>query len=122
MFKNYWNFGAQNGLAGVEGTYRDVDNCTGQEQYIPDPVNPAILSDAQILYTLRTSRRARQDFRKVFPTLLQEEKDRLTELLEKNPLESSLVVDDQRLADLSQSRMIKASLIRTCGRRGGGGF
>ena len=117
---SYWTFDGKNGLAGVEGTLEALsDDCFGRSVYHPDPDNPAVLSADSILYALRTSRQARYDFRRIFPTLLPEEQDRLTALLEANPRVSALVEDDKAAADRIQSRAIRGIPVRTTGPRGG---
>lgn len=119
---SYWTFNGEVGLKGVEGTLELLDPCYGRYVFHPDPNNPAVLSDDVILYALRTSRRARADFRRLFPTLLPDEQARLTTLLENNPRVSALMEDDQRFADRVQSNEIRSIPVRTSGRRGGKGF
>ncbi len=121
---NYWTFdNYRNGLAGVEGTIELLDgDCGGRSVYHPDPTNPAVLPAQDILYALRTSRRAREDFRKVFPTLLPEEQARLTELLENNRAEAALLQDPQAVNDRIQAKSIRSTPVRTCGPRGGTGY
>ena len=71
---SYWTFNGKNGLQGVEGTYEVLDDCPGgRTVFHPDPFNPAVLRDDEILYAIRTSRYARADFKRIFPTLLPEE-------------------------------------------------
>lgn len=119
---SYWTIGGKNGLKGVEGTYRDTDTCNGGRVYVPDPVNPAVLPDTQIINALEKSRRARADFNRIFPTLLPEEQARLTKLLEENPRLSALETDDNTFHDRIQSNDIRMNPIRTVGKRGGIGF
>lgn len=119
----YWDFDGTNGLKGVDGTYEALsDDCFGRHVYHPDPTNPAVLSSDQILYSLRTSRRARDDFRLVFPSLLPDEQARLTALLEDNPRISALMEDDQTFTDRLQSTEIRSNPVRTVGKRGGKGY
>lgn len=123
MSYGYWTFGGKNGLAGVSGTYAALEgDCFGRTVYTPDPDNPAVLSDEDILYALRTSRRARYDFQRLFPALLPEEQDRLTTLLEENPRISALMENDQTLTDAIQSNDVRSIPVRTAGRRGGTGY
>ena len=68
---SYWRFDSKVGLKGVEGTLTVADDCYGKKVYTPNPTNPTVLTDDVILYALRTSRRARLDFNRIFPTLLQ---------------------------------------------------
>ena len=119
---SYWTFDGKVGLKGVEGTYEALDDCFGRTVYHPDPTNPIVLRDDIILYALRTSRAARADFRRIFPTLLPEEQARLTNLLEQNPRISALVRDDQLFNDQIQAREIESIPVRTSGRRGGKGY
>lgn len=116
---SYWSFDSKVGLKGVEGTMTVVDDCYGRRVYTPNPTNPAVLSDDVILYALRTSRRARSDFNRIFPTLLPEEQERLTTLLAQNPRISTLNMDDNTFHDRIQSNDIRMNPIRTVGRRGG---
>lgn len=117
---SYWTFNGKNGLAGVPGTSTVLEgSCFGQVVYTPDPDNPAVLSDEEILNALRISRAARYDFRRIFPTLLSAEQERLTNLLEENPRISALLTDDQLIADRIQSHDVRSIPVRTAGRRGG---
>lgn len=116
---SYWTFDSKVGLDGVDGTVTVVDDCFGRRVYTPDPKNPAVLSDDVILYALRTSRRARSDFNRIFPTLLPEEQARLSNLLAMNPRISTLNTDDNTFHDRIQSNDIRMNPIRTVGRRGG---
>lgn len=115
----YWTFNHQNALSGVDGTSEVVDGRTIQH---PDPNDPAILSDVEILNALRISRRARDDFRKDFPTLEPDAQDRLTLLLETNPRPSALQLDDQAFLDRVQAHTIRRIPVRTTGPRGGKGY
>lgn len=119
---SYWDYDGKNGLKGVDGTYEVLEDCFGRSVYHPDPDNPAVLDQENILYALRTSRRARYDFVRIFPTLLPEEQARLTTLLENNPRISALVKDDQRYEDQIQAESISSIPVRTVGRRGGKGY
>jgi hypothetical protein len=120
---SYWTFNHEVGLKGVEGTLDVLDDCPGGRRwvYTPDPTNPLVLNDDVILYALRTSRRARADFRRLFPSLLPEEQERLTKLLEDNPRISALTMDDQSFTDRIQSRDVAGIPVRTSGPRGGKG-
>jgi hypothetical protein len=119
---SYWTFDGTVGLKGVEGTLEVLDDCFGRCVYHPDVDNPVVLRDDIILYALRTSRRARADFRRLFPTLLPEEQERLTALLEANPRISALVEDDQRFNDRIQAEDVRSIPVRTSGKRGGKGY
>lgn len=120
---SYWTFNREVGLKGVEGTLNVLDDCPGGSRwvYTPDPNNPLVLNDDTILYILRTSRRGRADFRRLFPTLLPEEQERLTRLLEENPRISALVMDDQLFMDNIQKNDVTSIPVRTSGPRGGKG-
>lgn len=98
-----WDNGRTNGLKGVDGVIVALDDCHGRSVYQPDPTNPAVLDGNTILYALRTSIRARNDFRRLFPTLLPDEQARLTALLDVNPRISALVQDNHDFADNIQS-------------------
>jgi hypothetical protein len=118
----YWRFDSKIGLAGVEGTVTVVDDCYSRRVYTPNPTNPAVLSDDIILYALRTSRRARSDFNRIFPTLLPDEQERLTTLLAENPRLSALNMDDNTFHDRIQSKDVRSIPVRTSGPRGGTGY
>lgn len=118
----YWTFNNTNGLKGVESTTEESSNCSGGVITHPDPDNPLILTDQMIIYALQTSRRARDDFRRVFPTLLPEEQDRLSTLLEQNPRASMMLTDEQVITDRITAHGIRTIPVRTVGRRGGKGF
>ena len=119
---SYWmmNNGTTNGLRGAETTQVVTDRCNIGPSILNqrDETNPCMLSDSQILYALAHSRIARRDFERIFPTLLPEEQQRLTTLLEKNPLESKLVVDPQQQSDQLQKQSIRRIPIRWCGSPG----
>ena len=111
-----WDNGRTNGLRGVDGVLVSFVDCHGRSVYQPDPTNPAVLDGNTILYALRTSRAARNDFRRLFPTLLPDEQARLTELLEVNPRISALVEDDQRFTDDIQANWNRKIPVRNAGR------
>ncbi len=119
---DYWRFDSQIGLAGVEGTVTVVDDCYSRRVYTPNPTNPVVLSDDIILYALRTSKRARADFNRIFPTLLPDEQERLTQLLENNPRVSALNTDENTFYDRIQHKAITSIPVRTAGKRGGIGY
>lgn len=118
----YWTFDGMNALEGVEGTTEVLEDCGGRVITHPDASDPAILSDVNIIYALQTSRRARNDFRLLFPTLSAGAQARLTALIEDNPRVSSLLLDDQRFTDRIQRKDVTSIPVRTCGRRGGKGY
>lgn len=114
-----WNNGSTNGLKGVDGTMGELLHCANLWYEQPNPNNPAVLQGIQILYALSHSPVARQDFLRVFPTLLPEEQERLTRLIEDNYLSSLLIVDSQTRDDNFQSVMVDTP-VRCVGPRGGG--
>ena len=118
----YWTFGGKNALEGVEGTTEVLEDCGGRVVTHPDPTNPAVLPDTDIIYALQTSRRARDDFRTMFPSLSAGAQARLTTLIENNPRVSCLLLDDQRFMDQIQRKEVQSVPIRTCGKRGGKGY
>ena len=77
------------------------------------------MADENILYALRTSRRARADFRKLYPSLRAEEQERLSTLLEQNPRISALIEDDKTYTDRLQAEDVRSIPVRTSGPRGG---
>lgn len=69
-----------------------------------DPDNPPRLTPDQIAYFLRTSRKAREDFEALYPSLLPEEQERLASLVENNRGMTRLMTDDMEFNDALQSR------------------
>jgi hypothetical protein len=80
-----------------------------------DPENPAIISDEEILYYLYRVPKARTDFNIIFETLLPEEQERLTLLIENNPNVRYLLPDwealDKDIANM-QNTHIPSILLR----------
>lgn len=99
-----------------------LDDCFGRSVTQPDETEPAVLSAVNILNALQTSRVARADFRRLFPTLSAGAQARLTTLLEENPRVSALITSDQHWADAEQLSAIRRNPVRTVGRRGGKGY
>ena len=120
---SYWLFNGKNGLQGLDGTMEVVNDCPPMPRVIvhPDPDNPAVLSQIEIVNALHISRIARADFQRIFPTLLPEEQARLETMLDAFPRDSDLVLDDQAFADAVQRNSIRSIPVRTTGRRGGKG-
>jgi len=116
-----WDNNRTNGLKGVDGRIVALSDCNGQELYQPDPNNPAVLNGETILYALRMSKAARADFVRLFPTLLPEEQERLTLLLEQNPRESALVTDNNTYNDNIQANWNRRIPVRFAGRGHGAG-
>lgn len=83
-----------------------------------DLANPPNTRDEDIIFALQTSRQARIDFDRIFPSLLPEEQDRLTELIEDNPARSQLFRSLQSFLDTDQTRRVREG-VRTSGPRGG---
>lgn len=119
---NYWTFSGRNALEGGSSTFETLEDCGGRVVTHPDPSNPAVLPERDIIYALQTSRQARSDFRLLFPTLSAAAQARLTALLEDNPRVSSIMLDDQRFMDQIQRKEVQSIPVRTCGRRGGKGY
>jgi hypothetical protein len=119
---NYWVFDNKNALEGVSSTLETLEDCGGRVVTHPDETNPAVLSETNIIYALQTSRRARNDFQLVFPSLSAGAQARLTTLIEDNPRVSSLMLDDQKFMDQIQRKEVRSIPVRTCGRRGGKGY
>lgn len=114
---SYWTFNNEVGLKGVDGVFVSLENCRSKVVFQPDPENPARLDGETILYALRTSRRARSDFTRLFPTLLPEEQARLTLLLESHPRISQLMCDPMKFHDALQHRDVAETPVYTCGPR-----
>ena len=80
-----------------------------------DESNPPVLSDEEILYYLYRIPKARTDFNIVYETLLPEEQERLSTLLENNPNVQYMLPDWSELdKDLSkmQNTHIPSILLR----------
>jgi hypothetical protein len=98
----FWLFSGKNALRGKASTIVEVPG--GRMVLQKDPLNPAVLEDEFIIFALRTSRQARADFNRLFPTMLPEEQERLTTLLGKNKRATALLWDDQAFYDMVQHR------------------
>lgn len=84
----------------------------------PDPSNPIRLPDGFIYDSIRTVRKAREDFFEILPTLLPAEQDRLNDLLERNPNVLTFERSEQDKLDSFQNRLSNQQ-IRTSGALGG---
>jgi hypothetical protein len=120
---SYWTWGNPkgniNGLQGVDGRIVNaLDDCGGPV-YEPDPTNPAVLSGEMILYALSSSQQARDDFLRIYPTLLPEEQARLRELIETYPRAAQLKNDDTAFFDAIQANWNNQIPVFTSGKRGG---
>lgn len=113
----FWEFGGKNGLTGVAST--QVQLADGRIVTQKDPDNPAILTDEQIAYMLRTSRQARFDFSRLFPDLDDDSQERLTELILMNPKMTSLMTDSQEFFDAVQSASVSEGVRTRINRRFG---
>jgi len=121
MSLGYWVFNNRNALKGVNGTLEQLPD--GRIIVHPDPDNPAVLSDENIIYSLQRSRVARAEFNQIYPSLLPEEQERLDTLIAENPrLTSCLLTGDQSVYDGIQANAIRSAPIRTVGPRGGKGW
>jgi len=67
-----------------------------------DTSNPPRLSDDFVMYCLRTSRQAREEFNQVVPTMLPAEQSRYSTLIAENPAQSRLAADPQDIDDQFQ--------------------
>ena len=116
----YWDVQGKNGLKGVEGTYTEDLSVPGRYIYHPDPNNPAVLPDTFILFALSTSHVARAGFNRLYPSLLQEEKDRLDAILDANPnIKKSVFTDSNVISDRIQRHAVRSTPVYTVGKRGG---
>lgn len=104
----YWTFDGRNGLAGAASTIEVLPD--GRRVIVPNPENPAVLEDAFILSALQMSPKARNDFNIIFPTLLPEEQERLSNLLAENPRISLLETDPQTYNDNIQQYDVSAGV------------
>lgn len=94
-YRNWWLLdNGRNGLKGVDG----------------DDSNPPVLTDEEIAYGLRTSRYARNDYNKLYPDLLADEKTRLDEIIADNPRLTALMLDSMDFHDQVQSKHNKTGV------------
>jgi len=115
----YWNFEGRNGLAGLDGTWVETDG--GVPVYMPHPTNPAVLQPEVILNALASSRAARAAFNRIYPTLSQDEQERLDGLLDTSPnIRKSVQADSNAWNDRLQYNAVRSIPVHTAGKRGGG--
>lgn len=100
----FWHFNGTNGLKGAASTFREESD--GRVVVVKDPDNPALLEDGHIAHALRTSRQARRDFNRLFPSLLPEEQERLANLILSNPRQTSLLRSDTDFHDTLQNQQV----------------
>jgi hypothetical protein len=93
----YWTYNNTNGLKGAASTVETLPD--GRRVIVKNPENPAVLEDFLIIQVLEMSPKARHDFNIIFPTLLPEEQERLSNLITENPRISLLETDDQTYYD-----------------------
>jgi hypothetical protein len=105
----YWTFGnGKNGLKGAASTVVVLPD--GRRAIVKNPENPAVLEDEFILYTIQHVPKARDDFNRIFPTLLPDEQERLNDLIYGNPKLSLPVIDPQTYADMQQKKDVTAGV------------
>lgn len=100
----FWLFNGTNGLKGAPSTFREESG--GRVVTIKDPENPALLEDEYIAHALRTSRQARRDFNRLFPSLLPVEQERLANLILSNPRQTSLLMSETDFYDALQHQQV----------------
>jgi hypothetical protein len=98
----FWLYGGKNGLQGAPSTVVTLPD--GRPLTQKDPDNPAVLQEEFIAFSLRTSRQARHDFCRLFPSLDAESQARLSDLILQNPRATSLLRDDQDFHDAIQHK------------------
>lgn len=98
----FWTFNNKNGLAGLASTTEELPD--GRIVTVKDPDNPAVLEPEFIAHALRTSRQARYDFNRLFPSLQADEQERLADIIIQNPRATALLQDDQTFHDILQQR------------------
>ena len=119
---SYWSYnnGTLNGLSGNVSTFVTLSDCVDPRVLTqPDANAPEVLTDEMILFALRTSTYAREDFRRILPLLSLSEQERLSDLLAANPRISALVQDEKTFTDLIQHNWNTRIPVHTSGRRGG---
>ena len=77
---------------------------------VGDAENPAVICDEWIIAMLHRYPESREDFNAVVPTMLAEEQDRLTTLIEKNPSVNLTLVDARVVSDYVQSKHNRAGV------------
>lgn len=93
----FWNYGGRNGLKGAASTLEVLPD--GRRVIVKDPVNPALLEDEFIVYSLQRVPQARHDFNRLFPTLLPDEQARYVNLFAANPRAAAPMLDEQTFYD-----------------------
>jgi hypothetical protein len=96
----FWAFGTTCGLLGAASTIEELAD--GRLLTVKDPDFPAVVETAFIVNALRTSRQARNDFNRLFPTLDQVSQERLLDILATHKYACGLEIDQQALADQTQ--------------------
>jgi len=104
----YWDYNGRNGLEGSAST--EVELSDGRILFQKNADNPAVLEDTFILYALRTSRVARNDFTRLFSSLDEDSQERLTTLILKNKRAASLILNDQDFVDAIQHNDVTAGI------------
>lgn len=117
--RSYWMVDGRCGLEGGQGTWEE--HPIHGMVLVPYQGNPAQLPDDFILFGLKQSRAARYEFKRIYPSLSPEAKERLTNLLGPK-LMVDLEEDPMKQNDIRQSHAIRSIPVRTAGRRGGGSF
>lgn len=105
----FWTFNNHmNGLEGAESTFEFLPD--GRMVVVKNPDYPATLEDDFILYALRTSKVARSDYIRLFPSLDSESQGRLTALLAANPWARKLIETEQAFLDRVQKKEVVAGV------------
>lgn len=84
-----------------------------------DPTNPPIIPEDRIVYYLGTIPAARWSFISLFPSMLPEEQDRLTDILDRHPFVKTKLIQDPQANSDAFSRALDRGPIRTTGILGG---
>jgi hypothetical protein len=100
----FWEYNGRNGLQGAASSAVELPD--GRIVIQKDPDNPAVLEDEFIAYCLRTSRRARIDFERLYPDLDSASQERLAALIAQNPRMTSLIEDPQDHFDKIQHKQV----------------
>ena len=104
----FWLYNSTNGLRGAASTFEHLPD--GRVVLMKDPNNPAVLEDEFIVYALQHSPQARNDFNRLFPSLDAESQERLTNLVQRNPRATMLLVDSQVYEDNIQKKQVTAGV------------
>ena len=106
----YWEFMGKNGLAGAESTVVELQD--GSTYVKKNEEYPAVLADEFILFAVRNSPVALNQFLQLFPTMDAVSQGRLTKLMNRNKKLFKLPMrgDDMAINDALQKKEATAGI------------